>query len=434
MVRPWGKTSQSIKRHLIAGFSAIVLLLGGVGGWASTTEFSGAVIAVGVLVVDSSIKKVQHPAGGVIGEIRVRDGDRVEAGDIVIRLDGTQARGNLAIINNQLDELAARRARLEAELAGQKEIVIPADLRVRVSEPEVEAFLSGELKLFETRTNGDKGMKAQLFEQELQMQQQIQGLKERASASKKQINYLEKQLESKHKLFDQKLTTVQEMVPLEREKARLEGETASIITDIARTRGAIAETELKISQVDHEARTQAARELAEVRSKVAELLEARIAAEDQLRRIDIRAPQAGYVHELAVHTVDGVAAPGETLMQIVPDADDLVVEVRLLPQDIDQIHVGQEAHLRFSAFNQRTTPELRGVVSRISADLIAEPRTGQGYYIARISLADGESGNLEQKLIPGMPVEAFIQTGDRTVLSYLTKPLVDQIERAFRDE
>ena len=434
MDNPPSKTSQSIKGHLIAGFAAIVLLVGGVGGWASTTEFSGAVVAAGVLVVDSSIKKVQHPVGGVVGEIRVRDGDRVEAGDIVIRLDGTQARGNLAIINNQLDELAARRARLEAELAGQKEIEIPADLRVRISEPQVVAFLAGERKLFETRMNGNKGLKDQLSEQVLQMQQQIKGLTEQVNASKKQISYLKDQLEGKHKLFNKKLTTLQEMVPLERDKARLEGETASLVADIARTRGAIAEIELKISQVDHDARTQAARELAEIRSKVAELLEARIAAEDQLRRMDIRAPQAGYVHELAVHTVEGVAGPGETLMQIVPDADELAVEVRVLPQEIDQIHVGQEAHLRFSAFNQRTTPELRGVVSRISADLITEPRTGQGYYIARISLARGESANLEQKLIPGMPVEAFIQTQDRTVLSYLTKPLVDQIERAFRDE
>jgi HlyD family secretion protein len=428
------KTSQSIRRHLIAGLSAVVLLVGGVGGWATTTQFSGAVIATGVLVVDSSIKKVQHPLGGVIGEIRVRDGDRVEAGQVVIRLDGMQARGNLAIINNQLDELTARQARLEAELTGKKDFVVPADLRVRLSEPEVTAFLEIERKLFASRMDGNEGLKAQLSEQVLQMREQIKGLTEQASASERQVDYLEKQLNGKHKLFEKKLATVQEMVPLERDKARLEGEKASLVADIARAKGAIAETELKALQVDHESRTLAARELGEVRSKVAGLLEARIAAEDQLRSMDIRAPQAGYVHELAVHTVEGVAGPGETLMHIVPDTDELAVDIRLLPQEIDQVHVGQEAILRFSAFNQRTTPELGGLVSRISADLIADPRTGQGYYTARIALAEGQNRIPEQKLVPGMPVEAFLRTRDRTVLSYLTKPLMDQIERAFRDE
>jgi HlyD family secretion protein len=429
-----GNTSRSIRRHLIFGLSAVVLLVGGIGGWAGTTEFSGAVIAPGLVVVASSAKKVQHPVGGVIGEIRVKDGQRVKAGDIIVRLDATQTRANLGIITNQLDELAARQARLEAERDNVAEVAIPADLRVRQDQADVAALIAGELTLFDIRHAMQTGLKAQLSEQVKQLREQIGGLTEQASASERQIALVENELVGKRGLFKKKLTTVQEITPLEREKARLEGERGSLVARLAEVKGSIAELELKIIQIDHEFRTEAARQLAEIRAQAAELRERRVAAEDQLDRIDIRAPQSGLVHEMAVHTVGGVVGPAETLMHIVPDADDLTVEVHIQPQEIDQVHVGQAATLRFSAFNQRTTPEVSGTVSRVSADLVVDQRTGASYYTARIGVNESEIVRLGQSLVPGMPVEAFVRTADRTVLTYLTKPLTDQMQRSFRED
>ena len=427
-------TSRSIRHHLTFGLSAVVLLVGGIGGWAATSEFSGAVIAPGHVTVATSAKRVQHPVGGVIGEIRVKDGQRVKAGDVLVRLDDTQTRANLGIITKQLDEFAARQARLQAERDNVSDVVIPAELKARDGQMDVAALISGELTLFGIRHDGQEGLKAQLAEQIVQLREQISGLTEQAAASERQILLVERELVGKRGLFKKKLTTVQEITTLEREKARLQGERGSLVARVAQAKGSIAESELKIVQIDHEFRTGAARELAEIRAKVAELGERQIAAEDQLNRIDIRAPQSGLVHELAVHTIGGVIGPGETLMQIVPDGEDLTIEVRMQPQEIDQVHLGQETNLRFSAFNQRTTPEVKGLVSRVSADLVVEQRTGLSYYTVRIDLEEGELGRLRQNLVPGMPVEAFIRTADRTVLTYLTKPLTDQMQRAFRGD
>ena len=226
---------------------------------------------------------------------------------------------------------------------------------------------------------------------------------------------------------------IQRVTALERDAARLEGERGQLIASIAQAKGKITETELQILQIDQDLRSEVAKELREIQGKIAELVERKVAAEDQLKRIDIRAPQDGMVHQSTVHTVGGVITAGEPIMLIVPEADELTVEAKVAPQDIDQVRVGQTAVLRFSAFNQRTTPELNGVVSRVSADLTTDQRTGAAYYAVRITLSESEIARLEGlQLVPGMPVEAFIQTGERTVLSYLMKPFTDQITRSFR--
>ena len=223
---------------------------------------------------------------------------------------------------------------------------------------------------------------------------------------------------------------------LERDAARLEGERGSLVSSIAQTKGKMTETELQILQIDQDLRTEVGKELAEIRGKLAELVEKRVAAEDQLKRVDIRAPQDGVVHQLSVHTVGGVITPnGEPLMLIVPEADALTVEAKIQPQDIDQVRIGQKAVLRFSAFNQRTTPELTGEVSRVSADVTKDEKTGISFYTVRIGLTMAEIARLNGlKLVPGMPVESFIQTGERTVISYLTKPLADQLAKAWREQ
>jgi HlyD family secretion protein len=425
----------SIRRHLLAGVALVVLLAGGVGGWAATTELAGAVIAPGNLVVETNVKKVQHPTGGVVGELRVRDGTPVKAGDVVVRLVDTVTRANLAIVVKSLDELAARQARLEAERDGAAAPSFPAELLARRSDPAVVRLIAGEQKLFETRRSAQQGQKAQLKERVGQLQEQIAGLTDQITAKRRETALIGEELKGVRELWQKNLVPLTRVTALDRDAARLEGERGSLVSAVAQTKGKITETELQILQIDQDLGTEVGKELAEIRGKVSELVEKRVAAEDQLKRIDIRAPQDGTVHQLSVHTVGGVITPnGEPLMLIVPKADALTVEARIAPQEIDRVHVGQRAVLRFSAFNQRTTPELNGAVSVVSADISTDPKTGASFYTVRIAISGAELARLGGlKLVPGMPVESFIQTEQRTVLSYLTKPLADQALKAFRE-
>jgi HlyD family secretion protein len=429
------KALRSFRRHLTAGFAAVLLLVGGIGGWASVTELAGAVIASGQLVVESDVKKVQHATGGIVGELRVRDGDVVKAGEVVMRLDQTQTRANLGIITKNLDELVARQARDEAERDGEARISFPPELLARADDPEVQRLVAGETKLFETRRQSRNGQKAQFKERIAQLQQQIEGLATQAVAKKRESDLIEQELKGVRELWEKRLVQFNRVVALERDAARLEGERGVLLATVAQVKDKITETELQILQIDQDMRTEVGKDLAEIRAKRSELGERRIAAEDQLRRIDIRAPQDGTVHQLTVHTVGGVIQPGEPIMLIVPNADALSVEAKVSPQEIDQLYVGQPAIVRFTAFNQRTTPELTGELSRISADVTQDQKTGATYYTIRIKVADPELARLgELKLVPGMPAEAFIQTSERTVLSYMTRPVYDQIKRAFREK
>ena len=425
---------QSIRRHLYVGVALAALLAGGVGGLAAATDISGAVIAQGLLVVDSNVKKVQHPTGGVVSELRVRDGDLVKAGDVVVRLDDTITQANLAIVVKSLNELYARQARLEAERDNAPSINFPKELLEQTSNPDMARTVNGEKNLFELRRTALAGQKAQLKERISQLGEEIQGLTAQASAKKREIELIQKELGGVRDLWRKNLVPIQRVTALERDAARLEGERGQLIASTARTKGKIAETELQIIQLDQDLRSEVAKELRELQAKIAELVERKVAAEDLLKRIDIRAPQDGYVHQLDVHTVGGVVKAGDVLMLIVPEGDPLQVEAKVAPQDIDQIKLGHRAMLRFSAFNWRTTPQLNGTVTRISPDLTADQRTGVQFYTIRIKVPDEEIARLKGlRLVPGMPVEAFVQTRQRTMLSYLTKPLTDQVMRAFKE-
>ena len=425
----------SLRRHLLAGLSVLALLGGGIGGWAATTELSGAVVAPGLVVVDSNVKKVQHPTGGVVGEIRVRDGDRVNAGDLVVRLDETITRANLAVVTKSLDELAAQQGRLEAERDRLLTIKVKEELQARSAEPAVAELLAGERRLFELRREARDGLGAQLKQQIGQLHEQIAGLQEQASAKSEEIRLIQDELAGVQDLWRKNLVPISRVTALRREETRLKGERGQLVATVAQARGKISETGLQIIQIDQELRSEVATELREIQAKAAELVEKRVAAEDQLKRIDIRAPQTGVVHQSAVHTVGGVIAGGDPLMLIVPEADDLSIEVKIQPQDIDQMRIGQEAVLRLSAFSQRTTPEIRGRISRVAADLTQNQKTGFAFYTARVEVSELELARLKElKLVPGMPVEAFVQTGERTALSYLAKPLSDQLNRAWRED
>ncbi|MGQ0583325.1 MAG: HlyD family type I secretion periplasmic adaptor subunit [Reyranella sp.] len=427
-------TSQnSIGRHLAIGGAAIGLLVGGVGGWAVTTELSGAVIASGQLVVDSNVKKVQHPTGGVVGELRVREGDRVKAGDVVVRLDETQTRAGLAIVTKALDELAARQARNEAERDAAQRVAFPPDLLARAADPDVLLVISGEQRLFEIRGAGREGLKSQLKEQVAQLEQQILGNRDQEAAKAREIDWIQQELKGVRELWSKNLVPFARMTALERDGARLDGERGALIAAMAQTKGRIAEIQLKILQVDEDLRTEVGKELAEMRGKRSELIERRVAAEDQLKRVDLVAPQDGRVFQRSVHTIGGVIQAGEPVMLIVPDSDALIVEAKIAPQEIDQVHPGQRVVVRFPAFNQRTTPELDGEIVRIGADVTQEEKKNESYYSVRILVPDSELARLDGlRLVAGMPVEVFMQTAPRTVLSYLVKPMQDQIAKAFR--
>jgi HlyD family secretion protein len=430
-----GSSRESIHRHLLAGGLIVLLLAGGVGGWASTTQIAGALIAQGSIVVDSNVKKIQHPTGGVVGKLNVQDGDRVKANDVLVQLDDTVTRANLAIVTKGLDELGARKARLEAERDGAETVTFPKELLARAGEPSVAVAVANERKLFELRRSARLGQKAQLKQRITQLQDEIKGLTAQQDAKAREIALIGKELEGVRELWKNNLVQITRLTALERDGARLEGERGQLVASVAQAKGKVTETELQVIQIDQDLSSEVAKDMREVDAKFGEFVERKVAAEDQLKRIDLRAPQDGTVLESKVHTVGGVIPAGDTIMLIVPDTDNLLVEAKVSPHDIDQIQIGQSAVLRFSAFNLRTTPEINGTITRVSADTTTDQRTGQSYYTTRIAMTKSEIARLgDVKLIPGMPVEAFVQTGERSVMSYLTKPLQDQFMRAFREK
>lgn len=427
-------TQSSLRRHQLAGYAALALLFTGFGGWAAFASISGAIMAPGQVVVESNAKQVQHLEGGLIAEILVGEGDRVTAGDVLLRLDGTETRAQLGILSARIDELAAKQARLEAERDGVAEVAFPPDLLERADDPQVARIVAGQSRLFEARRETAAGQKSQLRQKIIQLKDEIAGLQAQQSAKETQARLIASELADLTALREQGLVPASRVLALQREAARLEGERGQLIANVARIRGLINETNLQILQIDQEARTEVLRELRDVQAALSETVEKRVAAEARLHRIAVLAPQSGYVHQLNVHTVGGVIGPGQELMRIVPEGDRLLVEARLRPRDIDQVAIGQAAVARFSALDESTSPEITGTVRIVAADLSRDPASGQDYYSIRIELDDPERfGLAETQFVPGMPVEIFVSTGDRTPLNYLLKPLTDQIARAFRE-
>lgn len=424
----------SIRSHVLAGLVALaVLFVVGV-GWSITTTISGAVISEGILVVKSGVKVVQHPTGGVIGAILVDDGAAVQSGDVLIRLDETVTKANLAIVLNTLDQLNAKKARLQAERDDLDRFSFPSDMAERASNPDVASLMTGERRLFDLRKSARAGQKSQLQERIKQLNDQIGGLVGQIVSNTHQKEFIGTELTGVRDLWEKRLVPIQRVMSLEREAARLDGEINRLAAAIAEAKGKIAETKLQISQIDQNFRSDVAKELHETDAKLSEMEERKVAAADQLSRIEIRSPQNGIVNQLAVRTVGGVITPGETLMSIVPDSDALEVEVKFSPVEVDQVKVGQTVSLRFSAFNQRTTPEIMGEVTRVSSDVAHDAKTSAIYYVARIIPNKTSLKQIDGfQFVPGMPVEAFIQTDPRTVASYLVKPLYEQFQKAFRE-
>jgi HlyD family secretion protein len=391
-------------------------------------------MAGGQFVVDTNVKKVQHPTGGVVGELRVREGDRVSEGDLLIRLDETVTRANLQMVTKQLDELAARQSRLEAERDGRARMEWPEEFADRRADPAVVKLWESERTLFDARRTAREGQKSQLQKRIAQLRDEIVGLKAQQTSKVRESAIIENELKGVRELYAKNLVQLTRLSALEREAANLEGQRGQLIAGVAQAEGKIAETALQIIQIDEEMRAEVMKEMREIQGRVAEYTERRVAAEDQLKRVDIRSPSAGYVHQLAVHTVGGVISPAEPAMLIVPVNESLKLTAKVMPQDIDQLSIGQHANVRVHASNQRTTPELNGTVTRISADVSTDEQSGTTYYTISVALPAAEIAKLGGvKLQAGMQAEVFVQTHDRTPLQYFIKPLQDQFARAFRE-
>lgn len=411
-----------------------ILLLATVlgGGWLALVPLAGAVVVPGNLVVQSNVKTIQHPAGGVVAEIKATNGARVAAGDLLLRLDATQAQTSLQIVTKQLDELRARIARLTAERDGLGQPEVPAALKARSGEDNVRGLLASELSLFRARSEGRKSQKDLLHSRIGQLNQEISGLEAQVDSKAKQLQLIAGELVGVQDLYDKRLVPLTRLTTLQRETARIEGERGQLVSAIAETRSKVGEAQLQIARIDQDFRTEVVKELGETQGKENELIERGVAARDLLERIEMRAPTSGVVHKLSAHTIGGVIRPGDVIMEIVPDTDDLLVEARLQPQDIDQVRPGQTAFVRFSAFNQRVTPQLTGTVSLVSADTTRDPQTSASFFTVRVVLPDDERRRLGGlQLVPGMPAEVFMQTGSRTMMSYLLKPITEQMNRAF---
>jgi len=420
-------------RHLAIGLIAVGALVFGVGGLAAMIDFAGAVVGHGTLVVSGNVKKVQHQNGGTVAEILVKEGDKVEAGQVLIRLDPTMAAANRGIVTKGLYEAMAQRARLEAERSGATEISFSKDLLALSAQPEVEEIIRIETNAFDAGVSARTGQKNQLRKKINELEQQLVGLHAQEDAVRRQIALAKDEVEGLRSLKGKDLVSMARITEAESRAAQLDGQLGQIIASVAQTGAEIAGAELQIIQVDQDARSRASELLAENTSRFNELSERKIAADDQFAKQTITAPISGVVYQLAAHTIGGVINPGEDIMLIVPENDKLVVDAQISPSQIDRVHAKQEAVLRFTSFGSRETPEYIGFVETISPDLITDQRTGISYYKARIIMPQEALDELGEKFVPGMPVEVFIVTGDRTVLSYLTKPLADQIMHTFRE-
>jgi len=425
----------SAKGLVFVGLLAVVVLVGGIGSWAVFARLAGAVVASGLIEVEANRQVVQHPEGGVVGEILIDDGDLVEAGDVLLRLDDTLLRSELTIVEGQLFEHMARSDRLSAERDGDTEVVFRDELHeIAAVSPKIQELLEGQTRLFAARRTALSEEASGLFEQEKQVNGRIGGLETQLGAVKRQRELIQIELSDQLALLEQGLTQASQVSVLQREEANLSGRIGGLEADIAQARGQIAVLEIELSRLRSATREDAITSLRDLQYSQVELQERRLALLERLSRFDIRAPRSGIVYGLQVHALRSVVAKAETVLFIVPQDTSLVTTARINASDIDQVEIGRTATLRFSAFDMRTTPEIDGTVTKISADIVTDEAAGTSFFVIELVPNEGEITKLEGKtLLPGMPVEVFIRTEDRSPWQYIIKPLSGYFNRAFRE-
>lgn len=425
----------SARGPVLLGAAALAVLVGGFGVWSVTTTISGAIVANGQIQVEQNRQVVQHPDGGVVATINVEEGQPVKAGDLLLTLDGTMAKSELAIVENQLYELLARRARLEAERDDAEAPVIPADLKAAAAaRPEVFELMEGQIKLFAARRDTLARTSEQLKQRAEQTNEQIRGIEAQMAAMDTQLGFVREELVSQKALLQKGLTQSGRVLELQRQEAEMLGRAGELEAAKAEAEQRVTEIDLEALRLAAQRREDASTQLRDIGSQELELVERRRALSEQITRLDVRAPVSGIVLGLAVTTPRAVVRPADPLLYIIPQDRPLVIEAQVAPIHIDEVRVGQEVRLVFPAFSARTTPELFGLVSKISADAFTDQKSGATFYRAEIVLEAEDMVKLgDRELLPGMPVEAFIKTSDRTPMAFLLKPFTDYFDKAFRE-
>lgn len=422
-------------KPVLAGVLALILLVGGLGVWSVMARISGAVVTSGTVNVESNRQVVQHPDGGVVGEILVDESDTVAKGDVLIRLDGRKQRSELAIVEGQLREIAARKARLMAERDSAETIDFAQELLAdALDNPEIANMVNGERTLFEARRDSLSQEARLLREQNKQIDQRIAGIDAQLRALETQADLVGEELRDQQRLLANQLTQVARVNELKREEANLLGQIGRLEAQMAELRGQAASNDISLLQLDTRRREEAVSTLRDLQFREIELTERKLDLEDTLSRLDIRAPVSGLVYNLQVFAEQSVVRPADPLLYIIPQDQALVVSARVESLNVNDIYVGQQAALRFPGFDQKKTPELFGQVTKVSADVVQDEATGMNYYAAEIMPYQTELSKLgDERLLPGMPVEAFIQTGERSPIAYLAEPMLGFFNRAFRE-
>lgn len=437
------ESKRSLLRHELNVWILAAVLVLGLGGWAFTAKLSSAVIAPATVIVEGDVKKVQHLRGGIVSQVFAAENMHVNAGQVLIRLDGTSALANLSIDENTLAQLYVRQARLNAEAKDASDFDASGNLAKLLimqgpdaDQVAVQAAVTGtERKLFFSRKSGLESSRRQLESRQTQMKEQIKGILAQISAANSALTLIDEQLQSMQSLYKKQQETIGHLNSLKRQRTDIESSLGEKVAAKAEAEGKYAEIGLRIVQLDEDRRSEISKDLSDVEAKISEYEQRRIAQLDELNRLDVTAPLSGHIHELAVHTVNGVIEAGATLMLIVPDDEKLILDAKVSPNDIDQIHPGQEVDVRFSAFDQRTTPDIQATIDSISPDVVVDQRTGSTYYQVRVRpLAESLAKLKDLQLSAGMPAETFFKISERTAISYLAKPLTDQMKHVFREE
>jgi HlyD family secretion protein len=431
-----GRTAAfSARGPVLAGTAALVALVGGFGGWSVSTRLSGAVIAPGQIEVANHRQIVQHPDGGIVAMIAVREGDRVSAGDVLIRLDGATLGSERMIVENALYATMARRARLAAERDGKAEVRLPRELTGAAAvRPALAELISDEVRLFEARSAGLAQSARQLNNRLDEIASEIDGMDAQSHALTRQLELARTEERIQQQLLDKGLTQTQRVLALQRDIARIEGDIGSLAA--ARAQAAERATGFQIERdaLYSDRRQEVIAELRDAATREGELAEKRRAILERISRLDIRAPASGIVLGLQVTTPRSVVRAADPLLYIVPQDRPMIVAAQIPTIHVGQVHVGQDVRLHFAAFSSRTSPDLAGTVGMVAADAMHDERTMKAYYRIEIAIEPDEIAKLGKvALVPGMPVEAFVRTGDQSPMSYLLKPFADYFARAFRE-
>jgi HlyD family secretion protein len=427
-------TEKSISKVQFAGYASMLLMIGILGSWAVLAQLNGAVIADATVVPESFSKKIQHRDGGVVQKILVRDGDTVKTGQDLVLVDPTETRAELGIVQGLLDESRVRRVRLDAQRESSRKMKLPADLVQRANDENLKQIVAGQTNLLISTLDAAQGKRDQFATQIDQLNEQIAGIDAQIDAKQKQLSLINDELKGLRSLRNQGLVQLNRVLSMERELASLLGQEGELRASRAAALGRIGEIKIEIIQIDEQIRNQALTELRETEAKVAELQERLVSAEARLKRMSIKSPADGIVYQMAVHTEGGVIAPGETLMLLIPQGDDLVLQAQVRPQDVDQVVEGQAAQIRFPGFNARTTPEVAGEVVQVAADTTKIDNQTPPFYAVRLRISADELKKLGvNKLRPGMNAQAFIQTESQSPLQYLVRPLIEQIKYAMTE-